>query len=241
MPGGTLYLMPTLLGEMDAERVIPSGAAETIRGLDYFIAENPKSARAFLKQIGIECPLQGVAIAQLDVNTSAGELAGLLQPILEGRDGAMMSEAGAPAVADPGAPLVRLAHMHGIKVVPLVGPSAILLALMASGFNGQRFAFHGYLPKDTPSLVAKLRELEKLSRLRDETQIFIETPYRNDRLLDALVQNCDAGTLLCVASDLTLATESLRARSIAQWRASSKEIGRRPSVFLLYAGQQAAG
>ncbi len=235
MSAGTLYLIPTLLGGMSSEAAIPTGAAAVVGKLDYFVAENPKSARAFLKLIGIARPLQEIDIATLDVNTPEAALDGLLQPILDGRDAALLSEAGAPAVADPGALLVRLAHQHGVRVAPLVGPSAILLALMACGLDGQRFAFHGYLPKDETALIGKLKELEKLSGSRHETQIFIETPYRNDRLLAALIQHCTPATLLCVASDLTLASESIGMRPIAEWKKKRTEIGRRPSVFLLLA------
>jgi 16S rRNA (cytidine1402-2'-O)-methyltransferase len=235
MSSGVLYLVPTLLGDMPAEHAIPAGVATTLRRLDYFVAENAKSARAFLKLMGSNHVLQAIDIRELDVNTPEASLGGLLQPILEGRDGGLLSEAGVPAVADPGASLVGLAHRHGIRVVPLVGPSAILLALMASGLDGQRFAFHGYLPKDEGELAKHLRELETRSRAGRQTQIFIETPYRNDRLLGAILASCNSSTRLCIASDVTLQSESIVTRSIADWKKRRPEIGRKPSVFLLLA------
>lgn len=236
MASGTLYLVPTLLGDMAAEQVIPSAVAATIRSLDYFIAENPKSARAFLKLMSTTHAVQDIDIRELSVNTPEAALDGLLQPILDGRDGGLISEAGVPAVADPGAPLVGLAHRRGVRVAPLVGPSSILLALMASGLDGQRFAFHGYLPKDEGELAAKIKDLESRSRSGRETQIFIETPYRNDKLLGTLLVRCAPSTRLCVASDITLANERVITRPIADWKKQRVEIGRRPSVFLLLAG-----
>lgn len=235
MTSGILYLVPTLLGDMPLEYAVPAGVAATTRRLDYFVAENAKSARAYLKLITSNHALQVIDIRELDVNTPESALAGLLQPILDGRDGGLLSEAGVPAVADPGAALVGLAHRHGIRVVPLVGPSAILLALMASGLDGQRFAFHGYLPKDEAELAKQLRELESRSRASRQTQIFIETPYRNDRLLGAMIASCAATTRLCVASDITLPSESIVTRTVAGWKKQRPDIGRKPTVFLMLA------
>ncbi|MEY2884871.1 MAG: hypothetical protein RL490_2595 [Pseudomonadota bacterium] len=228
--------MPTLLGDMAAEQAIPAAVAAHIRRLDYFVAENPKTARAFLKLMATSHALQDIDIRELSVNTPEAALDGLLQPILGGRDGGLISEAGVPAVADPGAALVALAHRQSVRVAPLVGPSSILLALMASGLDGQRFAFHGYLPKDEAELATKLRDIEARSRSGRETQIFIETPYRNDRLLGALLVRLAPSTRLCVASDLTLADERIITRSIAEWKKRPPEIGRKPSVFLILAG-----
>ena len=235
MPSGILYLVPTLLGETASEQVIPAGVASTIRKLDYFIAENPKSARAFLKLMATSHAMQDIEILELNVNTPESALQGLLAPILAGRDGGLLSEAGVPAVADPGAILVALAHRKDVKVLPLVGPSAILLALMASGLDGQRFAFHGYLPKDESELAAKLKDLESRSRTERQTQIFIETPYRNDRLLGALLARCAPSTRICVASDITTSGESILTRTVADWKKRTPTIGRKPSVFLLLA------
>lgn len=234
---GTLYLVPTPLGPGDPGEILPAGALARVRRLRYFIAERPRTARAFLKSIDFPCPLAEVRLATLDEHTPEAELPGLLAP-LAAADAGLLSEAGAPAVADPGAALVRLAHARGIRVAPLVGPSAVLLALMAAGLDGQRFAFHGYLPVEARALAQRVRELEAESRRLGQTQLFIETPYRNDRLLEALLRACDPTTRLCVASDLTLATESIATRDIAAWRRRAPRIGKRPTVFLLLASAQ---
>lgn len=243
MPG-TLYLIPNSLGPGSLESVIPEPVRAQTAHLDCFIAENAKTARAFLKAVAATHPLQTVLqeirISELNVNTPANELPALLQPLLQGKDVGLLSEAGVPAVADPGADLVRLAHQSGISVRPLVGPSSLLLALMASGLNGQSFAFHGYLPTDAEARAARIRQLEQRSRQEQQTQIFIETPYRNDAMLEALATFCSGTTLVCVATDLTLDTESVRTTSAQQWK---KEITagkmpafrKKPTVFLLLA------
>jgi 16S rRNA (cytidine1402-2'-O)-methyltransferase len=231
---GTLYLIPSPLGTAAASDILPAGVQARVRTLRYFLAERPRTARAFLKQIDLGCPLSDVRIATLDEHTPPDALAALLQP-LEAEDGGLLSEAGAPAVADPGAALIRLAHSRGLRVAPLVGPSAVLLAVMASGLEGQRFAFHGYLPVERDRLTRALREHEAASRKLRQTQIFIETPYRNDRLMSALLGTCDPSTLVCLAMDLTLATESVRTATVAEWRRQPAAIGKRPTVFLLLA------
>jgi 16S rRNA (cytidine1402-2'-O)-methyltransferase len=232
---GTLYLIPTPLGEGDGAADLPPRTAEVLADLADFVVEHPKSARAFLRRAGYPRPLAGARMEVLDEHTAASALERLLSPLLAGRDLGLVSEAGCPAVADPGAPLVRLAHRHGIRVVPLVGPSSILLALMASGLNGQRFRFHGYLPAQVAARDAALRALERESRERDQTEIFIETPYRGARMLDALLALCRPGTWLTVAADLTLATESVTTRRVADWKQHGPALARRPAVFLLYA------
>jgi 16S rRNA (cytidine1402-2'-O)-methyltransferase len=216
-------------------RIFDTGASLVIaHRLSHFIAENPKSARAFLKRIAYPHVLSTVTITTLDKDTPVAAIAALLQPLRDGVDAALVSEAGCPAVADPGALLVRAAHEAGIPVVPLVGPSAILLALMASGLNGQRFSFHGYLPVDASARAAKISELEQRSKREDSTQIFIETPYRNDQLLQALLEHCTGNTLLCIAADLTQTGESIATRTIAAWRKKLPALNKRPAVFLLY-------
>jgi len=226
---GTLYLIPVALGGDDALSLATPDTIATARKLRTFIAENAKSARAFLKAIAHPGPLQELKIRTLDEHTR--DVASLLKLLLSGEDCGLMSEAGCPAVADPGSALVRRAHEAGVRVVPLVGPSSILLALMASGMNGQRFAFHGYLPVERTERARKLKELE--ARARDETQIFIETPYRNEALLSALLQHCRGDTLLCIAADLTLPGGFVAARTIAEWKKKPPIIDRRPAVFLL--------
>ena len=201
---GSLYLLPNTLGDVAPEAVIPASALDRARSLDYVIAEDPKAARAFLKRIATARPLRSIRVERLDHNTRPIDIPALLEPIVDGRDAGLLSEAGLPAVADPGASLVRLAHEQNVRVVPLSGTSSIVLALAASGLDGQRFAFHGYLPIAETELVSALKECERQSRRLRQTQIFIETPYRNDRTLAAMLRALAPDTLVCVAADLTL-------------------------------------
>jgi 16S rRNA (cytidine1402-2'-O)-methyltransferase len=227
-----LYAIPTPLGGAP-QPVLSEATLKIVSGLRDFVAENAKSARAFLSAAG--CKPREVSIVELSEHTPLGRVASLLAPLREGRDLGLLSEAGCPAIADPGAALVEAAHREGFRVVPLVGPSSISLALMASGLEGQRFAFCGYLPRDAGERARRIRELESRSRKENETEIFIETPYRNDALLAALLETCAPSTRLCVAADLTLATESIRVRTIGDWRRAPSDLGRRPAVFLLLA------
>ena len=231
---GRLYLIPVALGGENAQSVLSPVTLGVLPALRHFIAENPKTARQFLKAAGYPPPLSEAEIQTLNEHTTEAELPRLLAPLLEGRDCGLLSEAGCPAVADPGAALVRLAHEQGIRVVPLVGPSSVLLALMASGMNGQRFAFHGYLPVDREQRRKKLLDLERLSVQQDATQIFIEAPYRNQALLQAVLETCNGATLLCLATDITLESESIRTQPVASWKNKPPDINRRPTVFLLY-------
>lgn len=234
-PPGTLYLVPNALGDVPAGEVLAGAVLERVRRLRHFIAENEKSARALLKSIGVEAPLRELSIERLDHNTAADRIPALLAPLLAGHDAGLVSEAGLPAIADPGTALVRLAHERGVRVAPLAGPSSIVLALAASGLNGQRFAFHGYLPVDPTELAATLKEMERDSRRMVRTQIFIETPYRNDRALDVELRTLSPDTLVCVATELTLPGENVRTRTVAQWRADRPSLGNRPTVFLMLA------
>jgi 16S rRNA (cytidine1402-2'-O)-methyltransferase len=199
--------------------------------LRHFVVENAKSARAFLKAAGSDP--KTMQIREIGEGTPTREL---LRPLIEGSSVGLLSEAGCPAIADPGAALVAAAQDAGIRVVPLVGPSSIVLALMAAGLEGQRFAFCGYLPREAEPRRRRILELEARSRRERETQVFIETPYRNDALLAALLEACAPATRLCIATDLTLATESVRTRAVARWRAERPAIGKRPTVFLLLSG-----
>lgn len=235
MKSGTLFLIPTVLGDSALGTVIPPEVQQRVRTLDYFVAENPKTARAYLNLIGMAKPLQQLHIASLNEHTPDESIADLVAPLRAGHHLGVMSEAGCPGIADPGAKLVLYAHRHAIRVVPLVGPSSILLALMASGLNGQSFVFHGYLPVAPLEREKALRELEKQSRRLKQTQIFIETPYRNMKLMQSIIDVCSAETLLCVATELTLPSEEIRTQSVAYWRKTPPELNRRPSVFLLLA------
>lgn len=229
---GTLYLIPVALGGEDAASWLPPATLATAHTLRTFIAEDAKSARRFLKSIAHPGPLREIEILLLNEHTKADDVESLLAPLLAGVHCGLMSEAGCPAVADPGAGLVLRAHGAGIRVEPLVGPSSLLLALMASGMNGQRFAFHGYLPVEKGERVRKLKALE--AQARGVTRIFIETPYRNAVLLDALLEHCRGDTLLCIAADLTLSTQFVATRTIAEWKKKPPALDRRLAVFLLY-------
>jgi 16S rRNA (cytidine1402-2'-O)-methyltransferase len=222
-----LYAIPTPLGG-SPEEALPAPALDTIRTLKDFAVENAKSARAFLGALGMP-------VRELSIRTLDDDMAGLMLPLREKRPLGLLSEAGCPAIADPGAALVEAAQREGFRVVPLVGPSSIILALMASGLEGQRFAFCGYLSRDAAERKHRIRELEQRSRRERETEIFIETPYRNDALLAALLDACSPATRLCVAADLTLPSETIRTETIGQWRRAAAQIGRRPAVFLLLA------
>jgi 16S rRNA (cytidine1402-2'-O)-methyltransferase len=233
---GTLFLIPVPLGQVAPEASLSAPVLAQIRGLTHFVVENAKSARAFLKAVGTEQALQALHLEELNEHTRKEVLESLLAPLHAGHDLGLLSEAGCPAVADPGADLVALAQTQGVRVVPLIGPSSLLLALMASGLNGQRFAFQGYLPAKEAERARTLHELELESRKRGQTQLFIETPYRNRQLFDSILQTCQPGTRLTVATDLSLSGESVRTRTILQWKKETPpEIEPRPTVFLLLA------
>jgi 16S rRNA (cytidine1402-2'-O)-methyltransferase len=233
MPG-RLLLVPNLLGVVLPERVLPARTIETARALRHFVAENAKVARAFLKTIATTAPLQSIAIAELNEHTPDDAVTALLAPARAGHDLGLVSDAGCPAVADPGARLVAAAHRAGIPVVPLVGPSALLLALMASGLNGQGFTFHGYLPAKTEPRLAALRRLDAEARRTGTTQLFIEAPYRNAAMIDGARSVCGTDLMLVVAADLTLPTEEIVALPIAGWRKrDGAQFHNRPAIFLL--------
>ena len=236
MTHGTLYLIPCTLGDTPAGQVLPQYVIDIARKLSHFIVEQPKTARQFLAALKPEQPIQSLHFATLNEHTAPKDLAELLAPLLAGHDVGIISEAGCPGIADPGADLVSLAHRNGIRVVPLVGPSSILLALMASGLNGQCFAFHGYLPIAEEERKKTISTLEAESAKRKQTQLFIETPYRNEKMLGALLAHCRPQTLLCVATDITLPGEKIQTRSIAQWKLqSAPQLNKHPSLFLLLA------
>lgn len=230
-----LYLIPTPLGEHEPLAALPAAVVQIVRRLDCFLVESPKTARAFLKAAGHPGAIASLAIHPIPKDAAA--IDARLAPLRDGRSIGLVAEAGAPGIADPGAAVVRRAHELGLRVVPLTGPSSLMLALMASGLEGQRFAFHGYLPVEDRALAERIRALETASRRERATQLVIETPYRNDRLLRALLQHCTASTLLCVATHLTKPDESVRTQSIDAWRRATHEIGKRPTVFLLLAHQ----
>jgi len=235
---GTLYLIPCTMGDTPAEQVLPQHVIDIARSLSHYIVEEPKTARRFLSALKHQQAIQELHFTTLNEHTPAKELAELLTPLLAGQDAGIISEAGCPGVADPGAELVNLAHRKGIRVVPLVGPSSILMALMASGMNGQCFAFHGYLPIAEPDRSKTITTLEAESARRNQTQMFIETPYRNDKLFTALLAQCRPNTLLCVATDISLDSEQIHTRTVAQWKSQpAPDLNKRPSLFLLLASR----
>jgi 16S rRNA (cytidine1402-2'-O)-methyltransferase len=228
----TLYLIPSTLGESAPIDTVPAATLDVLRRLERLIVETPKQARRFLKAADIGLANHQISFDVLDEHTPAGRLPELLAPALAGADIGILSDAGCPGIADPGARLVMLAHSRSLRVIPLVGPSAILLALMGSGLNGQRFAFHGYLPIEAKQRDRALQTLERESKALDQTQIVIEAPYRNNRLLQALLQSCAAQTRLCIATDLTLPSQYIATRRIEDWRGSHPDLDRRPTVFV---------
>ena len=235
MPGA-LWLLPVALGDTPWQHCLPAATREATCRLTHFVAENAKTARAELKRLEHPVPLRELQIEQLPDKLTPAEIERLLAPLFAGHDLGLMSEAGCPAVADPGALLVRRAHELGITVKPLVGPSSLLLALMASGLDGQRFAFHGYLPAREPERGKRITELESESARKAQTQIFIETPYRNLALFATLLQSCHAESRLCLATDLGLDSEAIGTRRIADWKKlPPPPLDKRPTVFLLLA------
>jgi 16S rRNA (cytidine1402-2'-O)-methyltransferase len=230
----TLYLIPVTLGDDNIAAALPPAVVSITQSLEVFIVENEKTARHFLGVIKNHKPVRDLTLLTLNEHTEARELPALLAPLLAGKDVGLMSEAGCPGIADPGAQLVAMAHRKKIRVVPLVGPSSILLAVMASGFNGQRFTFLGYLPAEKAQRIQKLKEIEQVSRKHNETQIFIETPYRNQHLLVDMVANCNPDTRLCVACNLNMDDETIMSMTIAEWKKSElPDLHKRPTVFLL--------
>ena len=231
---GSLFLIPAPLGD-ESVAWLPAAEAAKVLHIRHFVVEAEKTARKHLKALGVSTPIRELAMSTLNEHTKPADVAALLAPLLAGEDVGLISEAGCPAVADPGAQLVALAHERGIRVAPLIGPSSILLALMASGANGQCFAFHGYLPVDAAEKAKLVKELEQRSRQRNETQVFIETPYRNNALLQQLRETLSPTTRLAVACDLTLPTETIVSRLVKDWPQAAPDFHKRPAIFILHA------
>lgn len=230
---GTLYMIPITLGDTPINQVIPEFNNNIINDIDVYIVENIKTARRFLKKAGILKAIDELTFFELNKRTHETALPTFLKPIIEGRNIGVLSEAGCPGVADPGADIVALAQQKNIKVVPLIGPSSILLALMASGFNGQSFCFNGYLPKEQKERVRKLKELERTVKNKQQTQLFIETPYRNAHVLEDILKNCFGTTKLCIAVDITLASEQITTKTVEDWKKINVNLNKRPCIFLI--------
>lgn len=234
MPAASLYLIPVTLGETEIPKVLPSYNREIIVSIRHFIVENVRTARRFLKQADPETDIDSLTFYTLNKRTSVAELSGFLKPVEDGYSVGIISEAGCPAVADPGADVVAIAQKKNIPVVPLVGPSSILLALMASGFNGQSFAFHGYLPINAGERIKTLKTLEQRIYSENQTQLFIETPYRNGKLLEDILKTCKPTTRLCIAADITLSSEFIKTKSVGEWKKQVPELSKRPCIFAIY-------
>ena len=231
---GTLFLIPTSLGEVELNKILPAGNDEIILRLQYFIVENVRTSRRFLKKLSRDIDIDGLVFFELNEHTRPEEVEGFLKPLKEGYDVGVISEAGCPAVADPGADVVALAQQYDAKVVPLVGPSSILLSLMGSGFNGQSFTFLGYLPIQPNDRSKAFKRMESRIYAENQTQIFIETPYRNMKMLDEIIAHCQPNSKLCIAADLTLPTEYIKTKTVKEWKSRKPHLNKRPCIFLLY-------
>jgi len=231
---GKLYLIPTTLGESNPHDVLPQTVQRAIELIDCYIVENEKTARKFIKSIYPEKVQATLQLSTLNKHTEVSEHNDMIKPCLQGINVGLMSEAGCPGVADPGAVIVKLAHEKGIQVIPLVGPSSILLAMMGSGMNGQSFAFNGYLPIDKSDKKSALKNFEKLSYDKDQSQIFIETPYRNNKLLEDILQTLQPNTHLCIAADITLPTEYIKTLRVADWKKTKIDLHNRPTIFIVH-------
>jgi len=228
-----LYLIPTTLGNTTIERVLPPELTPIISSISVFIVENIRTARRFLKKVNPAIVIDNLTFFELNQHTDKKEISRFLEPIQNGQDIGIISEAGCPGVADPGADVVKIAHIRNIQVIPLVGPSSILMALMASGMSGQNFAFNGYLPIKNPEKALQIKFLEKRMQTEGQTQLFIEAPYRNVQLLNDLLQNCDPLTMLCIAVDITLDTEFILSKPISYWKTNIPDIQKRPAIFMI--------
>lgn len=230
----TLYLIPTTLGESSHDKVLPSFNAQIVNELKYFIVEDVRTARRFLKKVNPAIDIDSLCFFALNQHTSPEEISTFLKPMHEGYNMGVISEAGCPAIADPGADVVAIAQRDNFTVVPLVGPSSILLSLMASGFNGQSFAFVGYLPIQPEERSKALKKLESRAYSEDQSQIFIETPYRNMKMLEQIIKTCQPTTRLCIAVDITLETESIKTKTVKEWKSQLPDLAKRPCIFLIY-------
>lgn len=229
-----LYLLPVTLGDTSVEKVLPSYNKEIITAIKYFIVEDVRSARRFLKKVDRSIVIDDLTFYTLNKHTSPEEISGFLQPLSEGNSMGVISEAGCPAVADPGADVVAIAQRKNYKVIPLVGPSSIILSVMASGFNGQSFAFHGYLPIEPSDRIKRLKELENRVYSENQTQLFIETPYRNNKMMEDIMKACRPQTRLCIAANITCEGEYIKTRTLREWNGKFPDLSKIPCIFLIY-------
>lgn len=229
-----LYLIPVTLGDTEIDRVLPSYNAEVIMSIKHFIVENVRTARRFLKKVNKDIDIDSLTFVELNKHTSPESISTYLEPLVKGSSMGVISEAGCPAIADPGADVVAIAQRKGLRVIPLIGPSSIILSLMASGFNGQSFAFHGYLPIDKSERAKKIKTLEQHIYSDNQTQIFIETPYRNNKMMEDLLTFCRPQTKLCIAADITCEEEFIKTRTLKDWKGKMPDLSKVPCIFLIY-------
>lgn len=231
---GKLFLIPTTLGESEINSVIPAKLNETVEQLDHFIVENIRTARRYIRKLSSTKNIDNITFYELNKHTDAEEISKYLKVVEEGEDIGIISEAGNPGIADPGADIVSIAHKKNIKVVPLVGPSSILLALISSGMNGQNFAFNGYLPIKQNERIQKIKNLEKRSKHENQSQIFMETPYRNMKMFEDIISSCNNNTKLCIACDISLHTEFIKTKTISEWKKNKQALNKRPAIFIIH-------
>lgn len=231
---GKFYLIPATLGDSKIEAVIPESVKNIVNSINHYIVENQRTARRYLKKLGIKTPIDNLDFYTLNKHTLPDEINNFLQPVFQGKNVGIISEAGCPGIADPGSEIVKLAHQKNIRIIPLTGPSSIFLALMASGMNGQNFAFVGYLPIKKPEKLKRIRFLENRSFAENQTQIFMEAPYRNQHLLNDILETCQNNTLLCLSVNITLEKEFIQTKTISDWKKNIPDINKMPTIFLLH-------
>lgn len=232
---GKLYLIPTTIGDSGINAVLPAEVSKIVEGLDHFIVENVRTARRFIRKLSATKYIDDIIFYELNKHTDKTEISKYLTVIENGKDIGLISEAGNPSIADPGADIVKIAHIKNVTVIPLVGPSSILLALISSGMNGQNFAFNGYLPINQNERIQKIRALENRSKHENQSQIFMETPYRNMKMLNDILSTCKKNTKLCIAADITLKTEHIKTKTISDWKKNKPDLNKRPAIFIIHA------
>jgi 16S rRNA (cytidine1402-2'-O)-methyltransferase len=235
MKKGRLYLIPAPLSDSDVNDYIPAKVRGVINNLKYFVVEDLRTARRYISKLNIDTPIDGLNFSLLNEHTDIKAISSLLNPVFQGHDLGLLSDAGMPCIADPGEELVRIAHSNDITVIPLVGPSSIFLALAASGLSGEKFSFEGYLPAKTPDLIKTIRKLEQQSRQDNQSKIFIETPYRSAKIFETVLNACSLNTYVCVACDITAADEFIQTRQVKEWKKHIPELNKKPCIFILQA------
>jgi 16S rRNA (cytidine1402-2'-O)-methyltransferase len=233
MQHGKIYLIPTTLGDTETDEVLPNSVHAIVNSIDHYLVEELRHARRFLKKLNIIKPIDELSFVEMKGKLNYGDITRMILLTREGKNIGVISEAGVPCIADPGAEIVNLAHQKNITIMPLVGPSSILMALMGSGMNGQNFAFTGYLPKERKDRIQRIRQLENIANAQKQTQLFMDTPYRNNHVLEDLLQTCSSSTQLCIAADITLPTQFIKSKSIKDWKSITLDLNKRPCIFII--------